>query len=256
MAHSTSPLVLTGAQLRRGYELSIDNALRLAGAAGTLLMEYPDKALALAQLGQEEIGKSLSLLAAGALPRAPESWAWLWDGWRDHQLKAHRAYLYEIFHPLRISIAHPTGSSRYEGGPLLDRLSAEKEVGFYVDYDRALDTFVSPHEVVDEFAAVARISTLTYLCATADAIRRALSHDDYFYRFRTFATIAYRVCSEEVFQQDWPAMRASFVAKSFRHHAIVADIETGFRGMADFFRASVAGEQSAAGAPDADEHIP
>lgn len=230
------PAVVPPSQLRRGYEISIDNAIRLSGAAARLLQEYPDKALALAQLGQEEVGKSLSLLAAGALPPDPQAWAWLWTGWRDHQLKAHRAYLYEIIHPLRLEFSHPDHGERYDGGPLLERLSDEKEVGFYVDYDANLGAFVSPEEMVDETAAVARISTVTYLAATADAVRRGLMHTDHIYRFDTFADVALTICTREIYQQDWPAMRAAFGAKSTRHGAILHDIDTALKGTAAFFK--------------------
>jgi AbiV family abortive infection protein len=239
MPRSTSPVVLSDAQLRRGYELSIDNALRLAGAATAVLDEYPDKALALAQLGQEELGKSLSLLASGALPQEPDAWTWLWDGWRDHQLKAHRAYLYEIIHPLRIILSRPEYGERYEGEPLLDRLVTEKEIGFYVDYDRALGAFVSPQELVDHFAATARTSTVMYLAATADAVRRAILHDDYIYRFKIFAEVAFTICSKEVYQQDWPAMRAAFAATSPRHKSLIDDLDLALRETADFFRRAV-----------------
>jgi AbiV family abortive infection protein len=233
MPPQKSPIMLTGAQLRLGYEASIENAIRLAHAAGKLLDEYPDKGLGLAQLGQEEVGKSLSLLAAGALPRKPAAWAWLWDDWRNHQLKAHRAYRYEIIHHFRIAAEHPDGGEYYDGGPLLDRLSAEKEVSFYVDYDAQLKTFVSPRELVDHFAASARVTTVLYLAGTADAIRRALMRDDHVYRFREFAKVALTICTQDVYQQDWPSLRDSFADKSPHHAAIIEEIQIALKGTAD-----------------------
>ena len=228
--------VLSGAQLRQGFEASIENATRLAGAAAVLLEEFPDKALALAQLAQEELGKSLSLLAAAALPDSPDAWTWLWAGWRDHQLKAHRAFLYEIIHPQRIELRHPVTGDRYAGEPLFDRMSTEKEVGFYVDFDAHLGSFVSPKALVETFDAAARISTVTYLATTADAVRRALMHDDMLFRFEAFGELAFEICSQERYQQDWPGMRAAFRARSPRHRALIDDLDAALEGKAEVLR--------------------
>ena len=76
------PVPISPRSLAEGYALAIDNALRFFDAACELLRKFPDKALALAQLGQEELGKSLTLLAAFALPQDPVAWAWFWEGWR------------------------------------------------------------------------------------------------------------------------------------------------------------------------------
>ena len=121
--------VLSFVQLKEGYIKTLENATRLFGAATDLMKSYPDKALALAQLGQEEVGRSLTLLAAFSLPAEEGAWDWVWKGWANHQLKAHRAYLYELISPLRVEVAAPDGR-KFAGEPLLQRISQEKEVGF------------------------------------------------------------------------------------------------------------------------------
>jgi hypothetical protein len=60
-------------QLIDGYEKAISNGFRLLQAAMSLTPEFPEIALGLAEIGQEEIGKSLSLLAAFSLGR-DQSW--------------------------------------------------------------------------------------------------------------------------------------------------------------------------------------
>lgn len=65
--------VLTNAQLRQGYELTIENGMRLLESAVKIQVEHPEQSLGLAQLGQEEIGKSLSLLASFALAKQDAS---------------------------------------------------------------------------------------------------------------------------------------------------------------------------------------
>jgi hypothetical protein len=62
MAKPASALSI--AQLLTGHEKALANALRLLGAGSSILHEYPEIAIGLFQIGQEEIGKSFSLLAA------------------------------------------------------------------------------------------------------------------------------------------------------------------------------------------------
>lgn len=164
--------VLSFVQLKDGYIKTIENAVRFFGASTGLIQAFPDKALALAQLGQEEVGRSLTLLAAFHLPTGAHPWEWFWKGWNNHQLKAHRAYMYEIISPLRLEIVTPD-RVLFAGQPLRPKISQEKESGLYVDFDHASACFLSPSEQVSKFEAMARTTTLAYLCSTADAVRRA-----------------------------------------------------------------------------------
>lgn len=229
------PLCIPSSSLTGGYSLTIDNALRFFGAACDLLREFPDKALALAQLGQEEVGKSLTLLAAFALPQDPAAWAWFWKGWREHRLKAHRAFLYELLNPLRIELSSPDGS-RFAGEPLHDSMPREKELGLYVDYDEHSGSFLAPESSIAPFEAFARLSTLMYLGATADATRRALTHSDVPFRLTAFGEIAFRICSEKLYQQDMPDVLEQFGSRSSQHRVLVDDLRTAYAGAADFLR--------------------
>ncbi len=226
--------VLSYAQLRDGYIQTIENAVRFFGASPDLIRAFPDKALALGQLGQEEVGRSLTLLAGFSLPSEAQAWAWFWKGWNNHQLKAHRAYLYEIISPLRVETEAPEGR-RFAGEPLRPKISQEKEAGLYVDFDDASGRFLSPSEQVSNFEAAARAMTLAYLCATADAVRRALLADDDFFRLTAFAELAFRICSEDIYQQDMPKLINEFRRRTPRHEALVSDLETALAANADFF---------------------
>jgi len=227
-------VVIPVPRLMEGYSLAIENAMRLFGAATDLLVTFPDKALALAQIGQEEIGKSLTLLAAFALPQTPNAWRWFWRGWREHNLKAHRAYLYELLNPLRIELSFPDGR-RYSGEPLHGSLPREKELGLYVDFQEESGSFVAPEFAIAPLEAKARTCTLAYLAATADATRRALMFVDAPFRLTAFAEIALRVCSEKLFQQDMPEILAQFASRSTPHKALVEDLRTAYAGTTDFF---------------------
>ncbi len=169
------------------------------------------------------------------LPPTQDAWTWFWQDWRNHELKAHRAFLYEIVHPVRIAVPKPDGGL-YEGEPLLERMPLEKEVGLYVDYDRALQTFVAPVELIEPHVALMRLSTLTYLCATADAVRRAIFHDDEFFRFNEFSRLAHRFCTTMTYQQQWPDIRAGVAAVSRRHAKFLDDLDFALNGVRDMFR--------------------
>jgi AbiV family abortive infection protein len=225
--------VLSFDQLKDGYVQTIDNAVRFLGAAGDLIQNFPDKSLALGQLGQEEIGRSLTLLAAFSLPDAANTWKWFWKGWNNHDLKAHRAYLYEIISSLRLEIQSPDGR-RFAGEPLRPKICHEKEAGLYVDFDEASGRFLSPTQQVSSFEAIARMSTLSYLCVTADGVRRAVLVDDEAFRLIAFSEIAFRICSENLYQQDMPQLIAEFRKRSSRHEALVADLETALTANASF----------------------
>jgi AbiV family abortive infection protein len=227
-------LVLSFTQVRDGYLKTIDNAVRFFGASTDLLQSFPDKALALGQLGQEEIGRSLTLLAAFSLPSEADAWEWVWKTWSNHQLKAHRAYLYEIISPLRLESTAPDGR-RFAGEPLRPTISQEKEAGLYVDFDHASGHFLSPSQQVSNFEAAARTMTLAYLCATADAVRRALQADEESFRLPAFAEIAFRICSENIYQQDMPQLIEEFRQRTPRHGALIDDLETAIAANRDFF---------------------
>ncbi len=213
---------------------TIENAVRFFGASTDLIQAYPEKALALGQLGQEEVGRSLTLLAAFALPTEADAWGWFWKGWNNHQLKAHRAYLYEAISPLRIEIGSPNGRIS-AGEPLRAKISGEKEAGLYVDFDYASGRFLSPCQQVSGFEAKARSVTLAYLCSTADSVRRALLAKDDCFRLLAFGGIALRICSEPIYQQDMPQLISEFRGLTPRHEALIADLEIELAANVEFF---------------------
>lgn len=207
-------LVIAQEQLKVGFSFAVENAHELLFSAMLLQEQYPAKALALAQIGQEEVGKSLTILAAFGLPNQPEKWSWFWDGWRDHNLKAHRAYLYELVTPFRLGTSSPDGQV-HDGEPRRSPISKEKEVGFYVDCDKGSKKFTSPLESVSVLDCVVRISTLLSLVSIAYAVNQTLTREKPDFRFLEFGKLALRLCSEEIYQQDMP--------KLFRHLSVVSE---------------------------------
>jgi AbiV family abortive infection protein len=213
--------VLTFSQLRDGYVKTTDNALGLLQASAALVVEHAVVALGAAELGQEELGKSLSLLAAFSLPQDSKAWDWLWQGWKSHQLKAHRAFLHELVHPVRLETPLPNGSS-LDGGPLRPRMQDEKEFSVYVNFDPKTGHFLAPADAVSAPEIQNRIATLTCLMVTAYQIRYALeSFHDIEFAHRAFGGIAFRICTEELYSADMPQIIEAFAARSVRHERLV-----------------------------------
>jgi hypothetical protein len=44
---------------------------------------YSEVALGIAELGQEEVGKTVSFLAAFSLQNDPGAWEWFWAAWKN-----------------------------------------------------------------------------------------------------------------------------------------------------------------------------
>lgn len=208
-----------------GYEKSVDNGFELSKAGMELYANgYRPASLGLSELGQEEIGKSLSLLAAFALP-SDDAWSWFWSAWKDHTIKAHRAFLYELINPMRIEIFNPQGVSVAAGLPLRDKIALEKEAAFYVEYDGKTQTFISPVETVDHLEVFNRITTLATLAVTAWHVRNALTSDGAEFRLRAFGELAFRICTEEIYQQDMASIFESIAARSVAHSELIHDLK-------------------------------
>jgi hypothetical protein len=169
----------------------------------------------------------LSLLAAFALPQDSKAWEWFWSGWYSHNLKAHRAYLYELSNPTRIELV-AKDRVLYSGQPLRQTMPQEKESGLYVDFDETTSTFVAPSLGVTLVEAVSRSSTLLYLGLTSDAIRRTLMASNSSFRLAAFGEIAFRICSENIYQQDMPSILTNFANRSAEHKLIVDDLREAF----------------------------
>lgn len=220
MSTKTIAASLTKEQLRDGFLKTTNNANRLLSASLSLVSETPELSLGLAEVGQEELGKSLSLLASFALPTARFGWDWLWRGWKDHRLKGHRAFLYELVSPVRVEM-HGKNGLQMSGIPSRDQIQHEKEFSFYVNFQPKSGQFVSPQTEVELREAANRVMTLFYLSVTASATEKALEEADSDFRYDAFSEIAIRICSENLYQQNMPAIYAEFESRSPKHRVLM-----------------------------------
>lgn len=209
------------AALRKGYEKTVSNGFSLVMSAMTLLNDFPHVALGLSQLGQEEIGKSLSILAAFQLKE--DEWQWFWSAWLDHKKKSHRAFLYELISPYRLELRSSTGE-RFAGLSKRPSMPQEKEAAFYVGYDESKQTFVLPEEDIGHDEILNRTMAASYLAQKAFSIHSALEMSDAEFRYDAFSEIALRVCTENLYQHDMPVILEEFRLRSARHAALIEDM--------------------------------
>jgi AbiV family abortive infection protein len=216
---------LTYEQLVDGHEKSIVTGYWLLMAAMSLIAYFPEASLGIAELGQEEIGKSLSFLAVFNFTGNKHSWKWFWSAWKDHQLKAHRAYLYELVYPFRIDTLNRDGTKRPIPS-IRPKIMQEKEYSFYVNYDASSGRFQSPESAVDITETANRVYTLFYLATTARSVRLALDDQDKPFGYLAFSEIALRICSENLFQEDMPSVFQEFERRSETHGKLISSLRT------------------------------
>ena len=217
-------LPITRSELLHGYHKSVENAFELLQAAITLIESHPSIALGLAEIGQEELGKSLTCLAAIALPQDAPSFRWFWKAWKDHRVKAYRAHLYELISPTRFEFIDPDGCNHLK---ISERahIPLEKEASFYVNYDLNGGSFLSPKDSVLGLEPYNRIIVLLSLAYTAFYVAAALEEGDSDFRQETFAHIALLICSSNIYQQDMPEVFRQLAMRSAQHASLVTAME-------------------------------
>ncbi len=211
-------------QLYTGYSKCIQNAMELLEVALETCGNHSAIALGLSELGQEELGKSLSFLSSFYFLEHDADWDWFWNAWRDHQLKAHRAFFYELFSPLRIVI-DPHGPARMEGFPVRTKIKHEKEAAFYVEYLSAEGIFVSPQDNIQFREVVNRTGTLFCLGATAQVLKSVLDEGEKEQNYITFSELAIKACSKGIYQQEMPNILRDFSSRSSYHAILINTIE-------------------------------
>lgn len=216
------PLTLN--QLRSGHAKAVSTSIRLLEAGMEVMKTHPEIALGLLQIGQEELGKSFSFLAAASYSERDSRRDQFWSDWTNHQVKAHRAFLYELICTLRVEIEVAPGR-RISGEPTRAKIQHEKEAAFYTDFDSSLGGFVAPQEVVQTFETYNRGLAVCFLGNTALGVKTALDGVEPDRSFRGLGGLVYRLMSEQIYQEDMPGVWAEFAARTPWHADLVSRID-------------------------------
>jgi AbiV family abortive infection protein len=185
------------------FSASVDNAMCLFNAGQYLTTKYEGSifpSLGLAELALEELGKSYLCLAYYSKVPRLQDWNAFWKEWRNHDLKAQRAYCYEFFCLLRVELDSQKFKDNFP--TLRKKFSKEKEFSFYVDIDKSnRKIHVPKKEILDDECINRLFSLMGLLNATAyieDWMRSENSEE-----FKNaISDYAYTVMTTKVFQQD------------------------------------------------------
>ncbi|SFI77823.1 abortive infection protein, AbiV family [Kaistella treverensis] len=180
---------------------SLDNSYNLYESAKKILDSTKIEkhvSLGLAELALEELGKSYSCLAYYSESSTLKDWKDFWKEWKNHDLKAHRAFFYEFFNMLRIdqvgdNLNFPTNK---------DKFSKEKEYSFYVDIDKSNRKIYIPKQEISEIECNRRIYSLLGLFNSALYIKDWFNENKNEDFRNAISNFAFRTISTAMHQQD------------------------------------------------------
>ncbi|MFH1001314.1 MAG: AbiV family abortive infection protein [Bacteroidota bacterium] len=194
---------LKSAELLQLFSNSIDNAFELYNAAQHLTISYDGKkypALGLAELALEELGKSYTCLAYYSKANKINDWTVFWKEWKDHDLKAHRAFFYEFFCLLRVELINQKFTDKFP--TLREKFSKEKELSFYVDINKSNRKIHIPEREIEDIECINRIASLIGLINSTFHIRDWLNSDNSEYFKNAISDYAFVTITKKMYQQD------------------------------------------------------
>ncbi len=211
---------LTFNELHQAYEKCICTGMRLFGGGVTLQYEYPEIAIGIFEIGQEEIGKSFSVLAAFKYGKSKLHWAEFWKSWRDHNKKVARSFFYEWISPKRLLVGKNIEQS-LDGKSRKGNVPKEKESAFYIHYDKDNNIFKSPEEMIDLEEVFNRASSMMSHLVTALSIKLTLDEGDKEWNYNMFCEIPHRIMSTYTRQEDMIAILNEFSSRSNKHDILI-----------------------------------
>jgi len=170
---------LSKQEIQSLFNASVDNSMELFQASIHLAFNYDKKkfpSLGIAELALEELGKSFSLLAIYSTADENTDWNQFWKDWRNHDLKASRAFFYEFFCTLRLVLSSKVRDE--ENNPIpRGKFSIEKELAFYVDFNKNNRTVHVPGRDISDEECQARAASLVGLLNPALTIKDWINSD-------------------------------------------------------------------------------
>jgi len=160
--------------------------------------KYPS--LGLAELALEELGKSYSCLAYYSKCGKLSDWSVFWKEWKNHTLKAHRAFFYEFFSLLRIEFRF--GNSQDSIPSFRKGFAKEKEAAFYVDIDKGNRKIHKPQNDITDTECLQRVTSLIGLFSAAFYIKDWMIENNSESFRNAISDYAYKTISSDVFPND------------------------------------------------------
>jgi AbiV family abortive infection protein len=189
------------------FNASIDNAFSLWSISNQNITNKDTMhiSLGLSELALEELGKSYTCLAYYCISNDTDYMKYFWQEWKNHKLKAHRAFFYEFFSLFRIEIS---ASKKYI--PTIRKsMPLEKETSFYVDYDHINKKVIRPFSEIEKEEIVNRITSVIgplYSAKNVSSLIVDNNNEDYTtaiskYAFHTLTCVFYQQDIEKELQK-------------------------------------------------------
>lgn len=154
--------------------------------------------LGLAELALEELGKSFTCLSYYFQSDEDADWVDFWKAWKNHTIKAYRAFLYEFFSLLRMELPQ----TAVNGITKRAKIPLEKEVSFYVDFDCKTKKILQPFMEIDKTEIVSRVSSVIGPLNTVGLLEKLIKKNSSEIYLNAISRYAHIVMSTEIYQQD------------------------------------------------------
>ena len=187
------------------FNSSIDNAFYMYECSRKILFEleknkYPS--LGLAELSLEELGKSFTCLAYYSKAQHLDDWKDFWKEWKNHDLKAHRAFFYEFFSLLRLELEYENEEDALGFPSARGNFCKEKEASFYVDIDKGNRKIHKPEKEISDEECVRRVTSVIGLFNAAFYIKDWFAENPNEDFRNAISDYAFRTISTQMYQQD------------------------------------------------------
>jgi AbiV family abortive infection protein len=156
--------------------------------------------LGLAELALEELGKSFSCLAMYSKTETTNDWTTFWKEWKNHDLKAHRAFFYEFYCVTRLEIDFEDKVLHFPTNR--QGFSKEKEASFYVDIDKGNRKIHKAEIEISDEECLRRITSLVGLYNSAFYVKDWMTENINENTKHAISDFAYLTLTTEMYQQD------------------------------------------------------
>ncbi len=216
---------LTSKELVTLFLELIENATQLLNSAISLSgTDEKHVSLGLAEIALEEIGKSFTCLAYYSVADSMKDWTAFWKDWKDHKSKAHRAFLYEYFSTIRVELKDKPDyfpSKRHA-------IPHEKEVSFYIDFDKSKREIIIPKTTIDQVEIFSRITSIFGLLNSSMLVRDLLKNKSKEYK-KAVSGYAFLVMTSGISQIEAEELLPKLKDGVEEHEQAFNDIEELFK---------------------------
>lgn len=215
------------------FSASIDNAFELYKSSKEIAFNSENKkfpSLGLAELALEELGKSYLCLSYYSRCESLTDWSDFWKDWKNHDLKARKAFCYEFFCLFRFEIDEDDDEKKLIFPTNRKQFSKEKEFAFYVDIDKGNRKIYKPEVEISNIECVRRITSLMGLFNSAFYLKDWITGNESENFKNALSDYAYKTMTENFYQQEAMNVLENMKNENDEYNSGLEKIKTLFEG--------------------------